>query len=462
MIRLLSWFAGKIAIYLLIVALFLVIFLLKVLPPMIVGHHEAELEKAVAELSESRELVGEYAEKVKQLTQEINDRKKQLWELEQKRQELEKFIQKVLNLFRKEELEAEKKRIEEAQQKLRLEIGEFARERQAIKVQGGETEEEVARREFLRDEKQRELQDIQKLRQTIDNLIQEHLVKILLDALWILLVIVAAPFVWKLLAYYVLAPVVQNSNQIVLGNDEAPDGEIGSTPSQPAQRVKMAAGEVLLTRVDYLQGSMGEFHKSTKWLMDWKYPLSSLAAGLFILTRIKPIGEFVGDVTLSTQDNATEELAVIELPEGKSLVFRPHFLVALAHAEDRAPRIKSRWVFFKLHAWVNLQFRYLLVEGPCRLVFSAQRGIQVENVAESALGRRVNSRLSVAFSPYLKYSPKRAETFVAYLWGKNALFDDYFQGSGLVIQQQVVGGRRNVVMRIWDGFFGALGKVFGI
>jgi len=104
----------------------------------------------------------------------------------------------------------------------------------------------------------------------------------------------------------------------------------------------------------------------------------------------------------------------------------------------------------------------MILEGPSRLVFSAQRGIQVENVSESALGRRVNSRLSVAFSPHLDYSPRRAETFIAYLWGKNGLFDDFFQGSGIVIQQQVVGGRRNVVARFWEGIFGAIGKVFGI
>jgi hypothetical protein len=462
MIRFISWFAGKIAIYLLIVGLLLVIFLLKILPPMIVEYHEAELERAVAQLSESRALVGEYAEKVERLTKRINEGRQQLWELERKRQELDKFIQKVLNLFSKKELEAGQKRLEEAQQKLREEIGDMARERQEVRVQGGETKEEVARRELLRDEKVRELQNIQKLREAIDHLIHQHLMKLLLDALWILLVIVAVPFLWKLLAYYVLAPVVQNSNPIVLGQQDQAEGVIETTPSEPAQRLKMANGEVLLVRVDYLQGSMGEFHKSTKWLMDWRYPFSSMAAGLFILTRIKPVAETLGDVTLSTRDSATEELAVVDVPEGKALVFRPHFLVGLTHPEGHPPRIRTRWVFLKPHAWVNLQFRYLLIEGPTRLVFSAQRGIQVENVDSMATGRRVNSRLSVAFSPYLKYSPKRAETFVAYLWGKNALFDDYFQGSGLVIQQQVVGGRRNVVMRIWDGFFGAIGKVFGI
>ena len=217
-----------------------------------------------------------------------------------------------------------------------------------------------------------------------------------------------------------------------------------------------------MTKVDYLQGSMGDFEKKTKWLMDWRYPFSSMAAGLFMLTRIRGTGGAGGQVTLSTQVDATEELAVVSIPEGKSMVFRPHYLVAVSHPLGRPPRIRSRWVFGKLHAWVNLRFRYLIVEGPTKLVFSAQRGVQVEEVLPELPGRRVNSHLTAAFSPHLSHSPRRAETFIAYLRGKNALFDDFFQGSGFVIQQQVTGGKRNPVARIWEGIFGAIGKVFGI
>ncbi|MFN7342088.1 MAG: hypothetical protein ACK5TA_02010, partial [bacterium] len=186
--------------------------------------------------------------------------------------------------------------------------------------------------------------------------------------------------------YYIVAPVVQNSKPISLDAKATEVANISVSSSHPAQRLHLNQGEVLLTRVDYLQGSMGSFDKSTKWLMDWRYPFSSLAAGLCILTKIKTSGEAPGDVTLSTQEDATEELAVVEIPAGASLVFRPNFLIAVCHPADNPPRIRSKWVFRKLHAWVNLQFRYLIVDGPTRLVFSAQRGTQVEEVADSALG----------------------------------------------------------------------------
>ncbi len=462
--RLVSWLAGKVVIYAVILALLLAIFVVKVVPPMVVKYHEKELEKAIAELSESRALVGELAEKAKKIGSDIETKKRELDELNQRRDELEKLFNKIWNnLFKRGELAAERDRIAKNQERLDNEIRQARKDRRQLQIDGGETEEEIKRRELLRDEKEKQLREIQEMRRAFDSLMQNELRELALKALLILALLIAIPFLWKLAAYYVIAPIAQASKPILLGAD-TPGliGEITATPSHPAQRMELGEGEVLMTKVDYLQGSMGIFEKKTKWLMDWKYPFSSVAAGLYILTRIRNTGGEGGQVTLSTQENATEELSVVEIPEGRAMVFRPHYLVAVAHPLDKPPRIRSRWVFGKLHAWVNLQFRYLIIEGPAKLVFSAQRGVQVESVSPNLPGRRVNSHLTAAFSPHLNYSPKRAETFIAYIRGKNALFDDFFQGSGFVIQQQVTGGKRNPVARIWEGVFGAIGKVFGI
>lgn len=460
--KLIAWLAKKLVVYVVILAILLAIFLVKYLPTMIVEHREAQLEKAVAELSQSRELVGELAAQVEQLTKQMDEKRQQLRELEEQHKQLDEFFQKIKDLFRRDEVLAEQKEIRVEQERLRKEVGELAGSRRDIRIQGGESEEELMRRQLLLAEKQKQLDEMQQLRDAMDDLVQNQLKQLAFQAFLILLALLLIPLLWKVTAYYVLAPIVQNSKPIALGENLTELTKISVTSSHPAQRLDLNHGEVLLTRVDYLQGSMGDFKKGTKWLMDWRYPFSSLAAGLCILTKIQNAGEQAGDVTLSTQEDATEELAVVEIPAGVSLVFRPNFLIAVCHPADNPPRIRSKWVFRKLHAWVNLQFRYLIVDGPTRLVFSAQRGIQVENVSQSALGRRVNTRLVVAFTPQLDYSPKRAETFVAYLWGKNALFDDYFQGSGTVIQQQVTGGKRNPIARFWESIFGAIGKVFGI
>jgi len=460
--KMISWLAGKVVVYAVILALLLGVFMVKILPPMIVKYHEKELEQAISQLSESRELVGELAEKADAISSDIEARTRELRELEEKRQSMEKWLEKVLNVFRRDEIAAEKKRIQVKESALRMKIREASDERRELRIEGGETEEELRRRELLRDEKQRQLRDMQGMREAMDSLMRHQFRELALKALLILAALILIPFLWKLAAYYVVAPIAQAAKPILLGADNPGVDEIVVSTSNPAQRIALDEGEVLMTKVDYLQGSMGTFDKGTKWIIDWKYPFSSLAAGLYVLTRIRNTGPEPGQVTLSTQENATEELAVVVVPEGRMIVFRPHYLVAVAHPLGRPPRIRSKWVFSKLHAWVNLQFRYLMLEGPARLVFSAQRGIQVEEVVPNLPGRRVNSHLTVAFSPNLNYSPKRGETFVAYIWGKNALFDDFFQGSGMVIQQQVTGGKRNPVARVWDSVFGAIGKVFGI
>ncbi len=460
--KLISWLAGKAVIYIVILGLLLCVFVVTVVPPMVAKYHEKELERAIAELSQSRELVGELAEKAEAINRDIEAKAQRLRELDEKGRELEDLWKKIKSIFKPAEFAREKDKL--AKQKLAVlkEKRELSEAKRELQIRGGESEEELKKRELLRDDKERQLQEVQELRAAFDSLMQNELRQLALKALAILAVIVFVPILWKLLAYYVIAPVAQSSKPILLGADSLGAAEIESTMSHPAQRIELTSGEVLLTKVDYLQGSMGNFEKGTKWLIDWRYPFSSISAGLYVLTKIRNLGEEPGQITLSTQADATEELAIVTIPEGRSMVFRPHFLVAATHPVGRPPRIRSRWIFRRLHSWVNLQFRYLIVEGPVKLVFSAQRGIQVESVLPGLPGRRVNSHLSVAFSPHLNYSPKRAETFVAYIWGKNALFDDFFQGSGIVIQQQVTGGKKNPVARIWEGIFGAIGKVFGI
>ena len=460
--RIIAWLAGKVMIYAVILGILLAIFVVQIVPPMVVRYHEKELEMAIAELSESKALVGELAERAKGISGEIQDRAKQLRELDKQRRTMEEWLEKVMNLFRRDEVVAEKAIIEAKEKRLRSEIEVFAEQKRQIQIEGGETEEEIKHRELLRDEKEKELREIQEIRRAFDDLMANELRQLALKALLILAALMIVPLLWKLAAYYLVAPIAEASTPILLGAEALGGEGITATPSHPAQRIHLGEGEVLMTKVDYLQGSMGDFEKKTMWLMDWRYPFSSMAAGLFMLTRIRGTGGAGGQVTLSTQVDATEELAVVSIPEGKSMVFRPHYLVAVSHPLGRPPRIRSRWVFGKLHAWVNLRFRYLIVEGPTKLVFSAQRGVQVEEVLPELPGRRVNSHLTAAFSPHLSHSPRRAETFIAYLRGKNALFDDFFQGSGFVIQQQVTGGKRNPVARIWEGIFGAIGKVFGI
>ncbi len=200
--RLISWLAGKAVVYVLILAVLLGVFVVKVVPPMVVKYHEKELENAIAELGESRALVGELAERAKRIGGEITQRSKELRELAEKGRTMEKWLEKVMKIFRKDEIETEKKRIEAKERRLRSEIGSFANDRMQLRIEGGETEEELKRRELLRDEKEKELREIKEMCAAFDSLMRNEFRQLALKALLILVALILIPFLWKIFAYY--------------------------------------------------------------------------------------------------------------------------------------------------------------------------------------------------------------------------------------------------------------------
>lgn len=448
--------------YALILGVLLLIFLAKTVPPMIMEHREAELESAMAELTSTEQLLGSLKAKADHISGEIVKKDRELRRLAEQQKAVDQWFERLKGLFQREENRKKRAEIDRKERAVRGEMSRLAEQRKEIRIAGGESEEEVERKAELLEKKKQELADLRAMQERFDRLVREQLGRLAWLALGLLILLTVVPLVWKIMAFFILAPLAQRSAPIVLGEEVLKLPPISATESRPAQRIALAANDVLMTKVDYLQGSMGDDEKRTKWLMDWRYPFSSLAAGMFLLTSIRNRSAAQGQVTLSSQEDATEELSVLMVPDGRWMVFRPRYLVAIAHPGNAQPEIKSRWVWNRLHAWVNLQFRYMMVRGPVKLVFSAQRGTQVEKVLPEFSGRRVNSRLTVAFSPHLKYAPVRAETFVSYLRGKNPLFDDFFSGKGSVIQQQVTGTKRNPAARIWEGVFGAVGKIFGI
>ena len=94
----------------------------------------------------------------------------ELNELEEKRRTMEEWLDKVLNIFRRSEVEQEKTLIEAKEKRLRGEIGASSEELKQLRIDGGETEEEIKRREFLRDEKEKQLWEIQGMRRALDEL----------------------------------------------------------------------------------------------------------------------------------------------------------------------------------------------------------------------------------------------------------------------------------------------------
>lgn len=282
-------------------------------------------------------------------------------------------------------------------------------------------------------------------------------------AAWILLAAVLTPIAIKALFYFVLAPLAARRPPIQLlpqaagaleGLPEAPDRAKISSISLP---LSLAPAQVLLVQADFLQSSAAGARIDTQWLLDWRYPITSLAAGMVALTRVRGGSD---DVVVSSTRDPLIEVGVLRLPEGASFVLQPRCLVGVIHDAAHPLRITSRWRLWSLHAWLTLQLRYLVFHGPADLIVKGSRGVRAERAGN---GRRINQAATIGFAANLRYRTSRCETFAAYLFGQRELLNDSFEGDGHYTYQEIPErGRGGIFGRGLTGVADTLLRIVGI
>jgi hypothetical protein len=288
-------------------------------------------------------------------------------------------------------------------------------------------------------------------------------------ALAILIGVTLAPIGIKAFWYWVLAPAASRQPPIRLrpgagdGKEEvtAAWGDALSRQKASAVSQELTPGphEELLVHPDFLQSVSDRGRKNTKWLLDGRYPLTSLAARLVALTRIRAgTGE---SFIISSRNDPFAEVGLIELSEGDAMVLQPRSLVGVVQNVGHPIRIERKWQF-RLSAWITFQFRYLIFEGPGTLIVQGCRGVRIER---SGSGRSIDQAATIGFSANLDYSARRSEPFGAYLMGENSLFYDNFTGEpGVYVYEEMpyAGKKSGITGRGLEGLTDGLLKVFGI
>ncbi|GGE95534.1 hypothetical protein [Sphingomonas prati] len=285
------------------------------------------------------------------------------------------------------------------------------------------------------------------------------LVTILQTAAMALALIIAMPFLIRLLCFFILAPLAMRRPAIRLRKAPISGEQIPlAAPSTTSVAVRLSAHEELLVRQDYLQTSSHTGAKSTQWFLDWRKPVTSFATGLTLLTRIRGIDEMT---TISAVRDGLAEVTILTLPEGASCVLQPRALAAVVQPVHRHLRITRHWRLGSLNAWLTLQLRYLVFHGPARLVLRGGRGVRVE-LAEH--GRVFGQDQLVGFSADLAYSVTRTETFWPYFLGREQLLKDrVMAGAGiLIVEEAPLSARRGETRRGLEGMLDAGMKVFGM
>lgn len=271
--------------------------------------------------------------------------------------------------------------------------------------------------------------------------------------------ILLVPYVIRLIFWFVLAPMAMRRGAIhiaVPGGRGAPVGQ--SAPSSVSTSIDLQPGEELLVRQNYLQSLSGTVESRTKWLLDWRHPLSSMASGMVFLTRIRGDGQML---TVSDTQNAFAEVAVIDLGADSACVLQPRALAAIVQQRDAPMRITSRWRLFSLNAWLTMQLRFLVFHGPVRLVLKGGRGVRIEPAKE---GRVLGQEQMVGFSADLAYSVTRTETFWPYFLGKESLLKDKVRGGDgvLIVEESPMASQRGGVRGGLEGMVDAGMKAFGL
>jgi uncharacterized protein (AIM24 family) len=299
--------------------------------------------------------------------------------------------------------------------------------------------------------------------------IQRTVQKVFANALLILVLVSLAPVGIKAFWYFVVAPAASRRPPIRLRQHagvaanavpaDLPDAALRAKVSAVSQEIRIGEHEELLVHPDFLQSSADRGRKDTKWVLDWSYPLTSLAAGMVALTRIRAAG--AESFVVSSKTDPFAEVGVLELPEGAALVLQPRNLVGVVQNVGRPVRIERRWRF-GLGAWITFQFRYLIFEGPGRLIVQGCRGVRIEAAGR---GRSIDQGATIGFSANLDYSRRRSETFGAYLMGMRGLFNDNFSGGpGFCVYEEMpyFGKKAGITGRGLEGLTDGVLKVFGI
>ena len=287
-------------------------------------------------------------------------------------------------------------------------------------------------------------------------------------ALWVTLLVIVVPPAVKAFWFFVVAPIAGRLRPLRI--DAADAGEArwaearrdgGTAGSAVTWRLRLRPGEEALLRPEYLQSSPGDAASGSQFLLSPSLPLGSLATGLYGLTRIRA-WEREAMVAVSATRDLVDEVGIIELPAGSSLVFRPRNLIGVVRRTERPLRIDRVWTLNRLASWLTLRLRHIVFHGPCALIVKGARGVALEPAAG---GRRVAGAATMGWSAGLEHRVDRSEAFLAFLTGKQSLFVDRFQGPrGMVVYEELprAGAQSGRVGRGLEGLGEAMLKVVGL
>lgn len=270
------------------------------------------------------------------------------------------------------------------------------------------------------------------------------------------------PTLHKLGLFYYFAPRIARSRPLQLTRASAPFPWLGE--SRSVVETSLWPGETARVRMRYLQSVEEGVVRESRMLLSWRFPFTSMLSG------------FVHDVNLRNSragrdyrlafahhKNPENQMAIVHVPEGGSLVVRPSFLAGVILPPGQKLRFRRRWQLFRWQAWLTGQLRFVEFTGPCRLVVAGRPGLRAERLTAREDGAVPSCRTSqdktIGFTPNLEYRLIRTARFWNYYRWDAMLFDASFSGVGFVLIQTSLPGR---TPGIWSATRNRARKLIGL
>jgi hypothetical protein len=192
------------------------------------------------------------------------------------------------------------------------------------------------------------------------------------------------PVAVRTLFYFVLAPHAARRPPIVIGTKQGStiltfsdqrSAREGSVISAVSQTMTLAPDHEMLIRPDYSQSQPTGVNTTTKLLFDWNHWLTSIAAHLWVLKRLRTTQR--ADIVVSSTTDALDEVALLEIAPGEAVVLQPRGLVGMMYKTGQRPKIRSHWRLGTLHPpversarmrpWVSAPMLFMLPFALTRL-----------------------------------------------------------------------------------------------
>lgn len=253
------------------------------------------------------------------------------------------------------------------------------------------------------------------------------------------------PTLHKLGLYFHFAPRISRRPPLQISKGPMPAPWLGE--SSAGLDVALWPGEQARVRRRYLHSVEEGLQVKERLFLSWRFPVTSLLSGVVHDVDVKNARAGRDyNVTFVHRRNPENQMALVHVPEGGSLVVRPSFLAGIILPPEQKLRVKRRWRIFRWQAWLTGQLRFIEFVGPCRLVVAGRPGLRAERLERREEGDAPTCRAPldkvIGFTPNLEYRVIRTARFWSYYRWNAMLFDASFTGAGIVLVQTNLSGKQ--------------------